>query len=211
VLNIILQHATPRHGRGFTSTFRHLGALGLFFLAIVDSSPLPTFGGPDILTAILAASHRNPWYEYAAVATVGSVIGAYLTFRLARKAGSAYLHSKFGHRKLDAILNFFHKWGTSALAVSTAVPIPMPTSMLFAAAGASDYGVGRFLTVVIICRSARYTFIAIVADHYGRHFVRVLRHPSQYWGWLLLFAAVIFGLIMAGILLNRRLTAANIG
>jgi membrane protein YqaA with SNARE-associated domain len=211
VLNIFLQHATPRRGHGFTSIFRHLGALGLFSLAIVDSSPLPTFGGPDILTAILAASHRNPWYEYAAVATAGSVIGAYLTFRLARKAGSAYLHSKFGHRKLDAILNFFHKWGTSALAVSTAVPIPIPTSMLFAAAGASDYGVGRFLTVVIIGRSVRYTFIAIVADHYGRHFVRVLRHPSQYWGWLLLFAAVIFSLIMAGILLNRRLTAANIG
>jgi membrane protein YqaA with SNARE-associated domain len=208
-LNIFLQDATPRWGHGVTSMFRHLGALGLFSLAIVDSSPLPTFGGPDILTAILAASHRNPWYEYAAVATAGSVIGAYLTFRLARKAGSAYLHSKFGHRKLDAILNFFHKWGTSALAVSTAAPIPMPTSMLFAAAGASDYGVGRFLTVVIICRSARYTFIAIVADHYGRHFVRVLRHPSQYWGWLLLFAAVIFSLIMAGILLNRRLTAAT--
>jgi membrane protein YqaA with SNARE-associated domain len=87
--------------------FRHLGALGLFSLAIVDSSPLPTFGGPDILTAILAASHRNPWYEYAAVATAGSVIGAYLTFRLARKAGSAYQRSKFGHRKLYAILNFF--------------------------------------------------------------------------------------------------------
>jgi hypothetical protein len=94
-------------------------------------------------------------------------------------AGSAYLHSKFGHRKLDAILNFFHKWGTSAIAVSTAVPIPMPTSMLFAA-GTSDYGVVRFLTVVIICRSVRYTFIAIVADHHGLHFVRVLRHPSQY-------------------------------
>jgi membrane protein YqaA with SNARE-associated domain len=187
--------------------FRHLGAFGLFFLAILDSSPLPTFGGPDILTAILAAGHRNPWYEYAAVATAGSVIGAYLTFRVARKAGSVYLHSKFAHRKLDAILNFFQKWGTCALAVSTAVPIPMPTSMLFAAAGASDYGVGRFLTVVIICRSARYTFIAIIADHYGRHFVRALRHPSQYWGWLLLSAALILGLIMAGIVLNKRLAA----
>jgi hypothetical protein len=85
----------------------------------------------------------------------------------------------------------------------------MPTSMLFAVAGASDYRVGRFLTVVIICRSARYTFIAIVADHYERDFVRVLRHPSQYWSLLLLFAAVIFSLIMAGILLNRRLTAAH--
>jgi membrane protein YqaA with SNARE-associated domain len=159
------------------------------------------------LTAILAATHRNPWYEYAAVATAGSVIGAYVTFRLARKAGSAYLHSKFGHRKLDAILDFFQNWGTSALAVSTAVPIPMPTSMLFAVAGASDYSVGRFLTVVIICRSARYAFIAIIADHYGRHFVRALRHPSQYWGWLLLAAAVILSLVMVGILLNRRLTS----
>src|SRR5215470_3562080 len=82
-------------------TLRHLGAAGLFFLAILDSSPLPTFGGPDILTAILAASHRNPWYEYAAVATAGSVIGALLTFRVARRAGSAYLNSKFGNRKLD--------------------------------------------------------------------------------------------------------------
>jgi len=206
-LNIFVQNATPRSGHGVTSMFRHLGAFGLFFLAILDSSPLPTFGGPDILTAILAASHRNPWYEYAAVATAGSVIGAYLTFRVARKAGSAYLHSKFAHRKLDAILNFFQKWGTCALAVSTAVPIPMPTSMLFAAAGATDYGVGRFLTVVIICRSARYTFIAIIADHYGRHLVRALRHPSEYWGWLLLSAALILGLIMAGIVLNKRLAA----
>jgi len=184
---------------------RHLGAFGLFCLAILDSSPLPTFGGPDILTAILAASHRDPWYEYAAVATAGSVVGAYLTFRVARKAGLAYVHSKFAHKSLDAILGLFQKWGTGALAVSTAVPIPMPTSMLFAAAGASDYGVGRFLTVVIICRSARYALIAIIADHYGRHFVRVLRHPSQYWGWLLLSAAVILGLVMAGIMLNRRL------
>jgi len=206
-LNIILKNVTPRSGHSVTSMFRHLGAFGLFFLAILDSSPLPTFGGPDILTAILAARHRNPWYEYAAVATAGSVIGAYLTFRVARKAGSAYLHSKFAHRKLDAILNFFQKWGTSALAVSTAVPIPMPTSMLFAAAGASDYGVGRFLTVVIICRSARYSCIAIIANHYGRHFVRALRHPSQYWGWLLLSAAVILGLIRAGIVLNKRLLA----
>ena len=207
MLNAFIQNATTHRAHRVTSMFRHFGAFGLFFLAIVDSSPLPTFGGPDILTAILAATHRNPWYEYAAVATAGSVIGAYVTFRLARKAGSAYLHSKFGHRKLDAILDFFQNWGTSALAVSTAVPIPMPTSMLFAVAGASDYSVGRFLTVVIICRSARYAFIAIIADHYGRHFVRALRHPSQYWGWLLLAAAVILSLVMVGILLNRRLTS----
>ena len=29
-----------------------------------------------------------------------------------------------------------------------------------------------------------YAFIAVIADHYGPHFIRFLRHPAQYWGWL---------------------------
>jgi membrane protein YqaA with SNARE-associated domain len=208
MLNVFIQNARAHRGHGVTSMFRHLGALGLFSLAILDSSPLPTFGGPDILTAILASSHRNPWYEYAAVATAGLVIGACLTFRIARKAGLAYLKSKFGHRKLDAMLRSFNKWGTGALAASTAVPLPSPTSVFFAAAGASKYSTRRFVTVVTVCRGARYTLIAVVADHYGRRFVRILRHPSQYWVWLLLFAAIVLTLVLAGVVLNRRFAAA---
>jgi hypothetical protein len=62
---------------------------------------------------------------------------------------------------------------------------------------------------VTICRGARYTLVAIIADHYGRHFVSVLRHPAQYWGWLLLFAALILSVIVAGIGLNKRLAATT--
>lgn len=190
--------------------FRHLGALGLFFLAILDSSPLPTFGGPDILIAILAGTHRNPWYEYAAVATAGSVTGAYITFRLARKAGAAYLDSKFGGGRVSAFLKLFQKWGTGTLVASTAIPFPFPTSLVFAAAGASDYRMAKYLPTVAICRAARYSAIAIVADLYGRHFIRVIRHPVQYWGWLLLFAGLAFGLIGGGILINRKI-AGKVG
>jgi len=188
--------------------FRHLGAAGLFFLAILDSTPLPTFGGPDILMAILAATHRNPWYEYAAVATAGSVIGAYITFRVARKAGSAYLNSKFGQGKVSTFLKLFQKSGTGTLIATTAIPFPFPTSLVFAAAGASDYRLGKYLPVVAVCRAVRYSIIAIVADLYGRRFIRVLRHPVQYWGWLLLFAVLAAGFIAAGILMNRRLAAS---
>jgi membrane protein YqaA with SNARE-associated domain len=185
--------------------FRHLGALGLFSLTILDSSPVPTFGGPDILLAILVGTHRDPWYVYAAVAAVGSTIGAYLTFRLARKAGDAYLESKFGHARVSAFLAVFRKWGTGTLAASTAIPFPFPTSLVFAAAGASEYHVGKYLMVVAISRGARYAVIAVLTDLYGRHFVRVIRHPAQHWGWFALFTAVILGLIGAGILFNRRL------
>jgi membrane protein YqaA with SNARE-associated domain len=158
------------HSSALFRTLRHFGAFGLFSLAILDSSPIPTFAGPDILTAILSAAHHGPWFEYAAAATAGSVIGAYLTFTLARRAGSAYLHSKFGSRKLDSMLGFFDRWGTAALAVSTAVPFPSPTSILFAAAGASSYRTRRFLAVVTLCRVARYSLIAFIADRYGRQF-----------------------------------------
>ena len=190
--------------------FRHLGALGLFSLAIVDSSPLPTAGGPDILTAILAASHRDPWYEYAAVATAGSVIGAYITFRIGRKTGWALLHRKFGDGKVPALVNVFQKRGAGALAASTAVPLPFPTSVFFVAAGASNYRTSRYLAIVTICRAARYAAIAVVADHYGRHFVRALRHPMEYWGWLLLLAAIILALAGAWIVINRRLRTAAV-
>lgn len=206
MLNVLLQGA-PR-GHSFFSTFRHLGAFGLFFLTILDSSPVPTFGGPDILIAILVATRRNPWYEYASVATVGSTIGAYITFQLARKAGAAYLESKFGRAKVSAFLAVFKKWGTGTLVASTAIPFPFPTSLVFATAGASKYHLGKYLAVVALSRGARYTAIAYLADLYGRRFVVIFRHPGQYWGWLLLFTAAILVLIGVGILFNRRLLTA---
>jgi membrane protein YqaA with SNARE-associated domain len=204
----LLQTAKSRNSHSVSSKFRHLGAFGLFFLAIFDSSPIPTLGGPDILTAILAASHRNPWYEYTAVATAGSVIGAYITFRLARKAGDAYLEKHFT-RKARGMLDFFNRWGTSALAVSTAVPFPFPTSVFFAAAGATKYETKKFVAVVLVCRAVRYTAIGIVADYYGRHFVHVLRHPGEYWVSLSLLVLFVFGVSVIAILLSRHKPTAE--
>jgi membrane protein YqaA with SNARE-associated domain len=200
-----IQHATKKRKVGFAAYLRHLGALGLFSLAILDSLPFPTFGGPDILIAVLAARHHDPWYEYAAAASLGSVIGAFITFRLARHAGLQYLNKHFGSGRVPRLLKLFERWGTGALAISTVVPFPTPTSFLFAAAGVSEYPMKKFLIVVCLCRTARYSLIAILAEHYGRHFVRAVRNPGQYWGWLLLFAAIIGGIVASGIVLNRRL------
>jgi len=208
MLNLLVQARRRQSSTSLMSTLRHLGASGLFFLGILDSSPLPTFGGPDIVTALLAAAHKPLWYEYAAAATAGSVVGAYLTFHLARKAGSAYLDRKFKKNSLGKFLKLFHQWGTGTLAASTLIPVPSPTSMFFAAAGASDFPQGRFLAIVATCRAIRYFGIAYIAGHYGRRFLRVLRHPLQHWGWLLLFLGVSATLVVSGIVLSRRLDKA---
>ncbi|MGO9125469.1 MAG: YqaA family protein [Terriglobales bacterium] len=197
------------HTVNYAAVLRHLGGLGLFAVAVVDGSPLPTFGGPDILTAILAARHAEPWYYYAAVATLGSVVGAYLTYRAAHMAGADYLQRKFGKRRLSKSLAYFEKWGTGSLAVSSAVPFPFPTSTLFAAAGALKYPARKFLVVVTVCRALRYTMIAVIAFHYGRHFVRAMRHPGQYYGWFLAIVIVLSGLIAAAVLVRRQLAASQ--
>jgi len=194
----------------YATMLRHLGGVGLFLVAIVDSSPIPTFGGTDILTAILAARHAEPWYYYVAMATAGSVTGAYITFHAAQKAGADYLQKKFGKRKVTAFMEYFEHWGTGGLAVSTAVPFPFPTSALFAAAGVLKYSTRKFLFVVTACRAARYAVIALVAFHYGRHFIRVLSHPGQYYGWFLLIVTAAVALVAAGLLVHKRLQPAGL-
>lgn len=166
--------------------------------------PFPTFGGPDILTAILAARHRQPWYYYAGMAAAGSVIGAYITFTMARRAGSEYLKKKFGERKVSKLLTYFERWGAGALVVSTAVPLPFPTSTFFAAAGVLNYSTRTFLIVVTLSRAARYGAIAAIASAYGRRFVRALGHPQLYLGWVLLIAAVVAAFIAASVLVRKQ-------
>jgi len=204
MLIALIQSATKKQIGGFTAMLLPLGAFGLFFFGILDSLPLPIFAGSDILIAILAASHRNSWYEYAAVATAGSLIGAYVTFQLARRAGLAYLHSKFGSGRVPIILKLFARWETGALVIATAIPF-FPASVFFAAAGASNYRMRKYFTVVVPCRTLRYSFLAILADHYGNQFIYVLRHPAQYWVWLLLVVAILAGVFAIGIVISKRI------
>ena len=65
----------------------------------------------------------------------------------------------------------------------------------------------KFLSVVAASRGVRYATVGLIADRYGRHFIGILRHPAQYWGWLLFFGVVILVLIAGGIIFNKRLEA----
>ena len=198
----LIQAARPRSKT--IALFSHLGALGLFLFAILDSSPVPTFGGADILLILLVATRPHPWYEFAAATVAGSVVGAYITFRMARHAGRQFIYGKFRKRGLPKLLGYFEKWGTGALVASSAIPFPLPTGVFFAAAGASDrYTSRKFLTIVALSRALRYSAVGFIAHLYGRHIIRVLRHPTEHWGWFALFTAIFVAVIATGFLLNK--------
>jgi len=193
---------TPRPS-GWQVTLRHLGALGLFALAILDGSPIPTLGGPDLVTAILAARHREPWYFYAAVATVGGVIGSLITYSIARKAGETYLTRKFGETRVHHLFDFIREWGGGAIIVATLLPPPFPATMVFTSAGILGYPTRRYVGAIALGRAIRYGLLAWAAEHYGRHFVRLVRHPERYIGWSILIGGLVILMVAMAVLTWR--------
>jgi membrane protein YqaA with SNARE-associated domain len=174
---ILLQRRSPPPLLRF---FVHWGGLGLIPLAIADSSFIPTFGSLDVLTALLAARNANLWPYYASMSTLGSMIGAYLMYRLGRKTGRGWMERRFGARRSNQVEYALERWGFGAVFVSTVAPPPCPTSLFLLAAGAFDYKLKRFLLAVFTGRAIRYSLITMVAAIYGRTIVRYFRHPGKY-------------------------------
>ncbi len=87
--------AAPTLARSFRRWILNLGALGFIPLGLLDSSVIPVPGSMDVLIIILSARNEKLWLLYAVMATIGSVIGAYVTYRVARKGGKETLERKF--------------------------------------------------------------------------------------------------------------------
>src|SRR5579872_3082997 len=96
------------------SIWRHLyrlGGPGLIILGLADNSVIPLTGSMDVLTIYLAARHREPWPYYAFMATLGAVIGGYVTYQLAKKGGKPALEHRLSKRQVDRLYRSFERWG----------------------------------------------------------------------------------------------------
>jgi membrane protein YqaA with SNARE-associated domain len=189
----ILAIAAPTIAVSVRRWIFHLGGLGFIPLGLLDSSVIPLPGSMDVLTIFLSARKPELWLYYALMATVGSVIGGFVTYRLARKGGKETLERKFPARRLEKIYKIFHRWGFGAIAVAAMLPPPMPLVPFLFAAGAMQYSVKRFLLALTLGRVVRYSLLAFLGARYGRH---VLTLISQH-GHPVLIAVI--GLIAAAV------------
>ncbi len=149
----------------------HLGGPSLILLGLIDNSAIPLPGSTDVVTILLAAHGREPWTYYAVMATAGSVLGGYITYRMARKAGKEALEKRFPKKKVDKVCAIFEKWGFASVAIPALLPPPFPIVPMLLAAGALQYPPRKFLSALAIGRGIRYLFLAFLGAHYGRHIV----------------------------------------
>jgi membrane protein YqaA with SNARE-associated domain len=172
--------AVPDAARAVRHWIYQLGGIGFIPLGLLDASIIPIPGSMDALTIILSARDKEYWFYYAVMATIGAVIGGYVTYRLARRGGKEALSRRFSKKQLDRVFGVFEKWGWGAVAIPAALPPPMPMVPFLFAAGAMQYPLKKFLLALSAGRLARYTVFAFVAARYGRHvlaFIREHGHP----------------------------------
>jgi membrane protein YqaA with SNARE-associated domain len=189
---------------------RHLGGVGLILLGLADNSVVPLPGSMDVLTILLAARHTDLWWYYAFMATVGAIVGGYITYALARQGGKEAFERKLSKRTAEKVFKRFERWGFFAVAVPALLPPPFPIVPFLLAAGALQYSRKKFVAALALGRGVRFIIVAGLGAIYGQHIVRFFSHyykPALFTLIGLAVIAAIFSLIQYYRYKNRMATA----
>jgi membrane protein YqaA with SNARE-associated domain len=207
---LLIAAAKPTLEHSMRRWLIHLGALGFLPLGLIDSSIIPLPGSMDVLTIILAARDAKLWPYYAVMATLGSVLGGFVTYRLARKGGEKSLEKRLSAKSMKRVVKLFERWGFAAIAIPAVLPPPMPFVPFLLAAGAMQYSVKKFLLAMALGRIVRYMILAYLAARYGRKMLPfLLQHGNPV---LAAVAAVVVTsslayLVFRGIKTKKRATS----
>jgi membrane protein DedA with SNARE-associated domain len=166
-------------GNQFMHWVRHLGGPGLIVLGLIDSSVIPIPGSMDAVTIVLSAQQRDLWPYYALMATIGSVIGGFVTYQIARRQGKGAMERRISRRRMNKVTKAFENWGFGAVLIPAILPPPSPMVPFLIAAGAMQYSRNKFLIALTIGRAIRFTILAALGAFYGRQIVTLITSHAK--------------------------------
>jgi membrane protein YqaA with SNARE-associated domain len=182
--------------RDFVKMLVGWGPLGVFAFALLDSGGVPMVGGVDALLLTVSAVRPELAYLSAVAALLGSLLGSWFLFALARKGGEAYLERHTITPRGRRLRNWFQHYGLITIFIPALLPIPLPLKIPVLCAGALGITRRSFLGVLALARTPRYLGLAWLGQQLG--------HDAGGWlkahAWhIVAFAAalfvILFGLI----------------
>ena len=168
----------------------------MILLGLADSAPFISAppGSTDVFVILLSAHHHESWAYYAFMATVGEVLGGYLTYRLAEKGGQQTLERKLGKPHAEKIYKLFEKRGFVTVFTGAILPPPFPFSYVPMAAGVMQYPGKRFLSALAAGRAVRFFAIAYLGRTYGRQMISFFSRHYRQSLYVLIALAVMAGI-----------------
>lgn len=168
-----------RFAAGLFAFVLKFGGVGLLVLGILDSSFLFAPWGNDLLVVALTTQHptvANMLY-YAAMSTVGSVLGCLLIDLTLRPLGEHGLEKHLPARSLKRVRTKVRDNAGMALAVASLVPPPFPFTAFVMAAAALQYPRKRLLAVIGATRLVRFTLLGLLALRFGESILKWSKTP----------------------------------
>jgi len=185
-----------------------IGGPGLFVVAFLDSSFLSLPQINDILVVLMVTEHKEWMAYYAAMATLGSIVGCYVIYALAEKGGEAFLRRKLRPGHLERGLALYRRHGVLALVVPALLPPPAPFKLFVLAAGVAGVRPVPFVLSIALARGARYLALGVLAIYFGDAAVELMRTRGvEVAAWL---AAAIVGGAVIWWLVRRVRTARTL-
>jgi len=167
------------------------GAIALFVLAFAESSffPIP----PDVLLIALALSIPARSLYFAAIASVGSVLGGMVGYGIGlyfMQFIGMHIINLYGlSDKFDYIQGLYRHYDAWAVAIAGFTPIPYKVFTITAGAFKINFPV--FVAASFVSRSARFFIIALLIKKYG---VPIRAFIEKYFNILtLLFVIALIG------------------
>ena len=130
------------------------GPLGLFAVALLDSSFVPLPSSADALMLLLTTAHPRWMVFYALVATAGSAVGCLILYYASRRAGKRAL-ARFSEANRNA-LRRIDRYDVVSVLVASLLPPPFPFKLFVVSAGVFRFSVTRFLIAIVVGRGFRF-------------------------------------------------------
>jgi len=189
--------------KDFLNSLVAWGPWGLFVAAFLDGAGLPIPGGVDVLIIFLASQSPGSVLWLGFLAVVGSVLGNFLLFLIARRGGQAFLERRSSSKRSTRFRRWFDRFGLLTVFVSALVPLPvMPMKIFVISSGALGSPPLRFLLVFLTARIPRYFALALLGRAMGSDALTFLR--QHVWTLFALAAALFVSLVALMRFFERR-------
>ncbi|MFA5909568.1 MAG: VTT domain-containing protein [Vicinamibacterales bacterium] len=182
------------------------GGLGLFVIAVLDSSFLSFPQVNDLLIIVLSTKFPELMPYYAGMTTAGSLLGCFMLFTVAQRGGEVFIRKWLKGSHVDRALRLYQRFGLLAVVVPALLPPPVPFKVFVVLAGAASVAPWRFALAVLIGRGIRYFGQGYLAVVYGEHAIELMKAYGAEIGIGLATLAVLAG--VAVVLIRRRGRAA---
>jgi membrane protein YqaA with SNARE-associated domain len=185
-----------------------LGGIGLFIVALLDSSFLSFPQVNDLLIIVLSTRYPERMPYYAGMTTIGSIIGCFLLYGVARRGGEVFLRKRLKGPFVDRAIALYQRHGLLAVVVPSLLPPPVPFKVFVLLAGAAAVSPVRFGLAVGIGRGIRYFGQGYLAVLYGEQAAEFMKAHGAEIGIGLAATAVLIALAVFFLRKRRHGSAA---